>query len=52
MKPGEAFFELLASLNVYEAGEHGDTKAKLLEVMRDAVTLLASDAASLGARSK
>ena len=52
VKPGEAFFELLASLNVYEAGEHGDTKAKLLEVMRDAVTLLASDAASLGARSK
>ena len=54
MAPGEALFELLGGLNITDrAGPDGGSVLQLLvEAIKDAVLLLAGEAAAAGRRSR
>jgi hypothetical protein len=51
VKPGEALFEMFASLRIVEEGAL-NSKQMLLDVIKDAVLLLAGEAAAAGRRSR
>ena len=51
VRPGDALFEMLASLRIVEEGAV-NTKQMILDVIKDAVLLLAGEAAASGRRSR
>ena len=52
VRPCEAFFDMLAELRVVEGEGSKNTVGMLVEVMRDAVSLLAGEAAVAGRKSR